>query len=171
MKCDWFGLAYPIAGTTVSLFASCSAFNGAAALCHCSRASSRNAKLASGAIFSVGRSAWYAGSVTGASRASVSRPPSRKTETSTVLSRAAPIASAMPSSNARGASAPPPNTASASPLERARNARRESPLPAGIGIPGSIARKPLPAAAWRRTVARVCSLQSHAFMGGPQQVW
>ena len=76
------------------------------------------------------------------------------------MSGPAAMASAMPSSNTPGASAEPPKTASASPLERARNERRESPVPAGSGMPGSIARRPAPApaalaAASRITAARV----------------
>ena len=70
-----------------------------------------------------------------------------KTETTTGASGAAAAAAAIPSSHAAGASAAPPKTASASPLERARNERRESPVPAGSGMPGSIARRPPPALA------------------------
>ena len=49
--------------------------------------------------------------------------------------------------SARGLSAPPPNTASARPAERETNERRERPVPAGSGMPGSIGRRPRPAVA------------------------
>ena len=54
----------------------------------------------------------------------------------------AAAAAAIPCSHAAGRSAPPPNTASARPPVRAMKERRESPVPAGVGIPDSIGRSP-----------------------------
>ena len=106
---------------------------------------------------SVGRSAAYFGSPTGASMESESAPPAMKIEMTTGASGAAAAADWIPSSHAAGAIAPPPKTARASPLERARNERRDSPVPAGSGIPGSIERRPPPAlaAVSRRIAERV----------------
>ncbi len=57
-------------------------------------------------------------------------------------------AASIAASTARGeSSAEPPKTASASPLEPSRKDRRDRPVPAGIGIPGSIAGSPRPASA------------------------
>ena len=64
------------------------------------------------------------------------------------LRRAPPWARAMPSSNAIRDSSEPPNTDSARPLPRARKERRLRPVPAGVGMPGSMPRRPRPA--WAR---------------------
>src|SRR3954452_3294615 len=91
-------------------------------------------------------------------------PPEQKIETRMRFSPAA-SAAAIPASSARGASAAPPKTASARPLERARNDRRDRPVPAGSGMPASIARRPRPAVAApapRRSSEREKPAQPHA---------
>ncbi len=97
---------------------------------------------------SVGRSSLYLASRTGASTDSASQPPSMKIDTSTGwLGPEAAEACAMPSSKWRGLSIEAPYTDSAAPAVRSRNVRRSSPVPAGIGIPGSMFGRPLPATA------------------------
>src|SRR4029079_16046266 len=99
-------------------------------------------------------------------------PPDMKIETITGGLVPAAAADAMPSSQMAGLIALPPYTASASPPVRARKERRFRPVPAGVGMPASIARRPLPAwaAPARRNAAREKSLQWQAGML-PQQVW
>ena len=64
----------------------------------------------------------------------------------------------MPSSSAALESALPPYTASASPADFEMKLLRDMPVPAGIGMPGSISGSPLPAAAARRKLSE--TLQS-----------
>src|SRR5438874_9704255 len=68
----------------------------------------------------------------------------------------------MPSSSASDESRVPPYTASPKPAACARNERRDRPVPAGSGIPGSIVGRPLPASATaaRKSFVRVQSRQS-----------
>ena len=66
---------------------------------------------------------------------------------------AGPVAAAaMPSSNAGKPSREAPYTASIAPTPRVTNERRDNPVPAGSGMPGSIAGRPRPASA-----AALCS--------------
>jgi hypothetical protein len=66
-------------------------------------------------------------------------------------------ACAIPVSKAESGIFEAPYTASARPALRERNRRRERPVPAGSGIPGSITGRPLPAstAALRNSCERV----------------
>src|SRR3954468_9736167 len=124
--------------------------------------SSENAVPLLGASASVGRSCAYSGSPTGARIDMESAPPGRKTETSVRWGPPA-AACATPSSNASAPrSRPAPYTESARPAERRRNERRLRPVPAGVGIPGSIAGSPAPARAApaRRNCERLKSLQA-----------
>src|SRR4051794_9672066 len=72
----------------------------------------------------------------------------------------ATAARATPSSNAPRPSFDAPYTDIASPAERSTNERRDSPVPAGAGMPGSISGSPLPALAaaarrrWEREKSR-----------------
>src|SRR3954452_4697051 len=93
-----------------------------------------------------------------------------KTDTSTRCPGAT-AARATPSSNAPSPSFDAPYTDIASPAERSTNERRDSPVPAGVGIPGSMSGSPEPAraAAARSPWEREKSLQQSAM--GPQQVW
>ena len=70
------------------------------------------------------------------------------------LTRRPVAAAAIPSSNARSPSREPPYTASAAPRPPTTNARRDSPVPAGSGIPGSIDGSPRPASAIARCSSR-----------------
>ena len=85
-------------------------------------------------------------------------PPSKKIETSTLLPVGA--AWAIPRSKAESGIFEAPYTASARPALREMNLRRDSPVPAGSGIPGSIAGSPRPASAaparsiWARVKSR-----------------
>ena len=81
---------------------------------------------------------------------SESTPPDRKIDTSTRSEGACAAAAAMPSSNAFGPRLAAPYTDRASPVARDTNERRVSPVPAGIGMPGSIAGSPRPASAAAR---------------------
>src|SRR4051794_7268347 len=73
-------------------------------------------------------------------------------------------ARATPSSNAPRPSFEAPYTDMASPAERSTKERRVRPVPAGVGIPGSIAGSPWPAraAAARKIWEREKSLQQSA---------
>src|SRR5204863_3535993 len=115
---------------------------------------------------SVGRYCAYFGSPTGASRLIESTPPGMNTDTSTRCPGAV-AARATPSSNAPSPSFDAPYTDIASPAERSTKERRVRPVPAGVGIPGSIAGSPWPAraAAERRSWEREKSLQQLASAG------
>ena len=67
---------------------------------------------------------------------------------------APPAAAAMPSSSARSPSFDEPYTASSAPALCVRKLRRERPVPAGSGMPGSIAGSPRPASAAARCRSR-----------------
>ena len=71
-------------------------------------------------------------------------------ETSTRSEGDCAAAAAMPSSNAFGPRLAAPYTDSARPVARETNERLVSPVPAGIGMPGSIAGSPWPASAAAR---------------------
>src|SRR5204863_3350532 len=116
---------------------------------------------------SVGRYCAYFGSPTGASRLIESTPPGMNTDTSTRCPGAV-AARATPSSNAPSPSFDAPYTDIASPAERSTNERRVRPVPAGVGIPGSIAGSPWPAraAAARRIWDREKSLQQSVMSAG-----
>ena len=86
----------------------------------------------------------------GASIVSESAPPDRKIDTSTRSEGACAAAAAMPCSNAFGPRLAAPYTDRARPVARETNERRVSPVPAGVGMPGSIAGRPLPASAAAR---------------------
>src|ERR1700744_3055465 len=75
----------------------------------------------------------------------------------------------MPRSKAESGIFDGPETASATPALRERNLRRVRPVPAGVGIPGSIAGRPRPASAAtpRSSWARVKSLQHSWLIGLP----
>jgi hypothetical protein len=93
----------------------------------------------------------------GASIVSESAPPERKIDTRMRSDAGAcAAAAAMPCSNAFGPRLAAPYTDSASPVACETNERRVSPVPAGIGIPGSTAGRPWPAwaAARRRSWVR-----------------
>ena len=70
----------------------------------------------------------------------------------------------MPSSKWRGESIEAPYTDSAAPAEASRNVRRSRPVPAGVGIPGSMFGSPFPATAAprRSSAARLKSLHRAA---------
>src|SRR3954463_7236791 len=88
------------------------------------------------------------------------------TDTSTRWPGAA--ARATPSSKAPSPSFDAPYTDIARPAERRTNERRVSPVPAGAGMPGSIAGSPLPAraAAARMSWEREKSRQQSAMSAG-----
>jgi hypothetical protein len=130
---------------------------GAAPECQRRPGSSPNASVSASVSARPGRSEGYWEWPVGASMLSESSPPERNTDTRIASEGPAAIASPIPCSRARGASAAPPYTVRARPAERTRKERRLSPVPAGSGMPGSIAGRPLPASAVapRSTWARV----------------
>src|SRR3954471_24052622 len=154
-------------GATVTLPSEWSAANAAALGCQCNAGSSANGVVVAPSSPRVGRYDAYFGSPTGASTLSESHPPGTKTETST-RPPGPEAARAMPSSNAPIPSFDAPYTETASAAERSTKERRDSPVPAGTGIPASTAGSPSPAraAAARSSCEREKSRQWSAISAG-----
>lgn len=100
----------------------------------------------------MGRHCAYCGcALVGASSVKASAPPDRKIDTRIGSDAGAwAAAAAIPCSNAFGPRLAAPYTDSARPVARETNERRVSPVPAGSGMPGSIAGRPWPASAAAR---------------------